>query len=366
MTDPNAAPDVVASPTSSNDNPAVVEKIQGSLDTFNDVEPSPAPEPAAKPAEPAGELAPAPAPAAEGGEKSAEATGGKVKPAPEAAAPTGASTLPAAYRRSAKARDWSDAEIDGFFNANPDLAIKTFQKMHESRVKEVSEWAAMGRQARSAQQPPPPAPAAAPQASTPAPADPMAALKPIDITASAKALAEKFGNEDLLSEVIGTLAGPLNAAIIAVQPLLQQAKAQQAVAVQTQVENLGRAVEGFFTSKDMEPFKDIYGTDKTLTPERITARQKVLEMADALVAGAQMQGRRLSVEEALALAHDATASPVKEKVIREQIQRSVTERSRGLTLRPTNRGTPATNDGPPRDRQELLNRAKERLENAFG
>lgn len=337
--------------------PDVVENVQGKLDAFNAETPDP---------EPAGEPAAKPTPAAEGGEpKPAE----RAQPKPATAAVAPASTLPAAWRRSAQARQMTDAEIDAFWAADPMTAAKVFEGIHKSRVAEVNEWAELGRKNKAAAAPAqaPAAGAPAPSTPAPAPADPTAALKPISVTDTVKALADKYGNEELLTEVIGSLAGPLNAAIAAVQPLLAQAKQQQATAAQSQMEGLGRIIEGFFTSKEMEPFKTVYGTEKTMTPETIQARNRVLEMADALVAGAQMQGRRLSVEDALALAHDATASDIKEKIIRDQIAAAVTTRSKGLTLKPTNRGTsPLDQSRPPRDRAELMSRAQERLESVFG
>ena len=372
MADPVAAPAApVEAPspspapspsTSSSDSPAIVASIQGKLDAFNDStpDPTPAPAPAPKPADDSkpnvGEPA-KPAPAAEGGDKPTAGAGEKPIEAPAAAAPE-ASTLPAAYRRSAKAREWTDAEIDAFFTKDPELALRTLGKIHESRVQEVNQWAAMGRQAR----PQPSTPELvkpAVVAPTPTPAPELAALSPIDV----KAMVAKYGNEALLTE----LTTPLNAAIAAVQPLLAQAKQQQAQAVQVQMETLGRMVEGYFTSKDMEPYKDVYGAIGNMTNPQLEARQKVLEMADALVAGASMQGRQLKVEEALALAHDATASDLKTKILRDQIAKSAQTRAQGLTLRPTNRGkSPLDRSGPPRDRQELVNRAEERLAAAFG
>ena len=90
----------------------------------------------------------------------------------------------------------------------------------------------------------------------------------------------------------------------------------------------------------------------------------MLEMADALVAGAGQQGRRLSVEDALTLAHDSLTVGVRTQTIRDQIRSQVTTRQKGITLRPGTRGT-EKKDGPPRDRAELQQRTADRLARAF-
>jgi hypothetical protein len=183
-------------------------------------------------------------------------------------------------------------------------------------------------------------------------------LTPINILA----MVEKFGNQELIEQ----LAGPLNAAIAVVQPLLKSAQAAQEQTKQAQVEQLGKTVQEFFTSKDMAPYAKAYGTDlRALTSDQVETRGKVLEMADALISGAEFQGRKLSAQDALVLAHDSIASGMKETVIRDQIRSKVEKRARGITLKPTAQGQKA-GSGPPRDRQELLGRTEDRLSAAFG
>jgi hypothetical protein len=280
-----------------------------------------------------------------------------VVPVEEAAPATPAvSTLPAAYVRTAKARGWTDQEIADFTKASPDLSMKTFERMHESRTKEIQEWAELGRKVRqtpaqvTAQ---PVVPSVVPVTS----AGP-AVLAPINVPD----MVAKFGNQELIE----ALAGPVNAAIAALGPIVQGARSAQETAVKTQKETLGKIVHDFFTAKEMVPFAASYGTDEAvLTAPQITTRQSVLEMADALLAGAAFQGRRLSVQEALTLAHDSVSSGIKESTIREKIRTSVTRREKQITLKPTATGRRAAG-GPPRDRQELIGRTEERLAQAFG
>jgi hypothetical protein len=352
------APEVEAAPTEApdalrmSDNPTLVEKVQKNLDAFEGVvtdasaETPDGNEPVETPAK-----TPAKAPDGNASDEviSAEVPDKKPDEKPVAAAAKTASTLPAAYRRSAKAREWTDEEIDGFYSQSPELAIKTFERLHDSRVKEVEQWAELGRKAKS--QAPAPAP-------TPEPAaDPLAALKPLDV----KAMVEKFGNEELISE----LAGPVNAAIAALQPLMKDAIAARQIAQQTQKDALAKSIGDFFANPDMKAYSDVYGTDwASLTAKQWDVRNRVLEVADSLIAGAQLQGRAVSVAEAMTLAHETVAGQFKEKVIREQLRQTVTQRGRGLTLKPSNRGSiPA---GPPTTRTEMESRAADRLREVFG
>jgi hypothetical protein len=272
------------------------------------------------------------------------------------AAPAADTTLPAAYHRTAKARGWTDQEISDFHKANPDLAIKTFERMHESRTKEINEWAELGRKNRT----PAPGASASPAPSPAAPAaPPTAALKPINVAE----MVEKYGNQELIE----ALAGPLNQAIEALTPIIAETNRNQATAKQTAQEGLNKTIQGFFGSAEMKPFAAIYGPASfaAKTPEQAAKFEKVLETADALISGAAFQGRTLDVSEALVLAHDSVASGVKETVIRDAIRKDVTKRGKGITLRPTAQGR-RTAGGAPRDRQELLQRTEDRLAGAFG
>lgn len=141
----SAAPVTETPASRSSDDPKIVDAIQEHLNAFNDlVEDGDTP---AVPAEtPAAEEKPE-----EGDETPPPNETEEPKPKTEEAAPALAdSTLPAAYFRTAKARGWTDEEITQFHKANPDLSLKTFERMHESRTKEIQEWAELGRKNRPA------------------------------------------------------------------------------------------------------------------------------------------------------------------------------------------------------------------------
>jgi hypothetical protein len=361
MADPETPAVATETPASRlSDDPKIVDAVQAHLDAFDDIVTPDTPEVKETPA---AEAAPAGATPKAIEESPSEPVDKNVRtseevptePTKEAAAAP-ASTLPAAYVRSAKARGWTDEEIQSAVELNPDKALQTFERMHTSRTQEINEWAELGRRVRNQGQTGAPAPASS---SAPAPAvTPTAALQPINV----KETAEKFGNEELIE----ALAGPVNAAIKALQPIMQTAAQAEAQAKRAAQEALGKTVQDFFTHTSMAPYSEAYGKGEwgKLTPAQQETRQKVLETADALIAGAAFQGRKLSVQDALTLAHDSVSAPVKETVIRDQLKAAVKKRAAGITLKPTAQGR-AAQGGPPSSKAELMTRTEDRLAKAF-
>jgi len=87
-----------------------------------------------------------------------------------AASESDAPTLPAAYRRSLKAAEWTDEEIDQAAKTQGAGFLSFAKKVHESRNAEVNRWAELGRAAKT-------------QQTAVTPTDPFAALKAVDIEA---------------------------------------------------------------------------------------------------------------------------------------------------------------------------------------
>ena len=260
---------------------------------------------------------------------------------------TTTTNIPEAYRRSAKARGWSDKEIEDFGNTQPELALQTLERIHTSRVEEVNDWANRGRQLK------------ADEGTTEPTETPATTLIPIDTAA----LIETYGNEELIKGIVD----PINKAIASLSPVVEDARVAQEQAVKTRQEALMTTIDKFFGAESMAPYNELYGkTWDALTDTQRSTRDSVLEMADALVAGARAQGRILSVDNALLLAHDATTTTMKEKIIRDGVREQVTERAASLTLKPNVRGQTPDPAAPPRNREELLSRADGWLAKAFG
>ena len=327
-------------PLSTLDNPEAVSKVQEQLDAFNageEVTPAKA------------ENTETPEEVADEGEQKPEVVPTEKKPEPAAKA----STVPAAYRRSLKSREWTDEEIDGFYTQNPEAALRTFEKIHESRKQELAQWAAIGRQHQAAAKP-------AGEAGAPAPKnDPIAALKPIDV----KALAEKLGSDE---ESVRELVAPINAVVESLKPLVQQAQAAAQIAAQQERDSLGKQVDSFFVGDEVKEYSEIYGGDRTsLSQDQINARLRVCQIADSLVAGAKVQGHEITIDEALALAHESVSGIHKEKVIRERIKKDLKQREKSISLKPTHRGD-SPNQGAPKNRDEMVSRTSSRLQEVFG
>lgn len=228
---------------------------------------------------------------------------------------TPATTLPAAYVRSLKALEWTDEEIAEASKV-PNF-ITTAAKLHASRNKQVSEWAEAGRKARQ--------PAATTDASQTQSQVAPSVMAPID----AKALKAQYGDDKL----IDVLVGPVNKMIERINGMLPQVEQTQKRAHQAELEMLGQQIDTFFKSPELKPYAKHYET-----PE---AKNKVLETADALIAGARLQHRNLSLGEALQLAHDSASGAVKTETVRSGIKKQLKTRAQGFTLKPTARGTTA-------------------------
>jgi len=254
-----------------------------------------------------------------------EAAGGDETPEP--------STPPAAWQRSLKARGWSDDEISAFWGQNPEMAAKVFERVHTSRNAELTEWARLGREAKKQHgllpDPSVDAPETKPQPKATEGVLP-GGFQPLD----AKVLAEQGGIELPVAEAlvgpINELVGQFNQVLPIVRQNVESTKNSAQAALQ-------QVVDGFFGGDDMQSFAEFYGDGERLTDDQLAKRGEVLETADALVAGATLQGRGLTVPEALTMAHDMVAIEHRDQIARRDLKKKVRRRAKGLSLRPSQR-----------------------------
>lgn len=241
--------------------------------------------------------------------------------------------IPAAYRRSLKAYQWSDSEIDAAAKANPEGFLKMAEKIHMNRVQETQRWADLGRKERT----------------TPAPA-PKAEAKKFD----AAALRAKYGNEPFI-DAMELQHSQLEEA----RAFMSSSRERQAA---QELESLTKQVDGYFSSKELEPYHDHYGkSGQTLSDKQLAERQKVLETADLLISGARSMGRPITLDEALTMAHDSVSSPIAAKVAVKKIETQVKARQQQITLRPGSRA-PAPKAA---DRKDLEGKVKGSLAKIF-
>lgn len=270
---------------------------------------------------------------------------------PEAVADPNAPTLPAAVRRSLKAYEWTDEEIDQNLRVLGPSFIATAQKLHNTRNQETAKWAEIGRAQR--QQPPP----------TPDPAKVAERSQPIP-KLDAEALKEHYGDDALIDKILG----PVNAAIDRLnEEVLPTVRQTQQASQQAEQRALFNAIEGFFTSKEIKNgYGELYGEagQPTFSQTHVDARNKVLEMADALIVGAAKQGRNLDLNSALTLAHDSVSGDYKGKAAKKELQASLQKRERGISLRPGNKSTPVA-DKKANSREDIEKRVGKRLADVF-
>lgn len=237
-----------------------------------------------------------------------------------------APTLPDAYVRSLKSRGWTDETIASDYQKLGVGFLDFAERTHRSRNEETAQMAAMGRKARDENAPTQPQQRQQQIAETPS------GLKPID----AAKLKEKYGEDETM---IDEIVGPVNAAIEHINKILPAVQQTQQRSQQAESEMLGQRVNEFFAGKELEPYKEVYGNPATatLSGEHVAARNKVLELADALLVGAKLQRRDLSLGEAMQMAHDAVSGDFKEQAVRTTIKKELKQRNQSITLKPTAR-----------------------------
>jgi len=272
-------------------------------------------------------------------------------PAKQPPAPAAGPTLPDAIRRSLHAYEWSDEDIDDGFKANPAGFLTFAQKMHNSRTNELKQWANIGRQAAQRAQA---GPVESPSATVPmAPAN--SGFQPIDIDG----LVKEFGNEELVRQIaspVNTVIEQINSIFPDLQKGVEEIRAARLQTVSTQIES-------FFTGEPLKAFADFYGVRATATEDQMGNRAQVLQTADALRTGAAYQGRDLSVEESLALAHDLVSAEFHKQVVRKEVRAQVQRRSNGLSVKP--QGSAPAKTGPAASRNQLEQNVKDRLNKVF-
>lgn len=280
-----------------------------------------------------------------GTEEEQDAQEAAATPTPVAVNPPAAGTaptLPAAHRRSLIARGYTDQEIDADLKNVGSKFLEMAERVHRGRSAEIADWATAGRQAKATAQQQQPV--------TPQQQVPASGLQPLD----AAKLKEQFGDDKL----IDALVGPVNAAIAKLNTALPVVQSVQQRSQQAETEALVRHVDGFFGSKDLEPFKQIYGDNANFATDqtKIAARNKVLEMADALITGAGYQGRSLTLGEAMTMAHDSLSSDYKIQAARTQIKQQLQQRNKGISMKPQGRANNAAG----------LNGTRKSVENTVG
>ena len=225
-------------------------------------------------------------------------------------------TLNDAYYRAAVHQGWEPEDIKEFFEANPELAIKTFAKIHESTNKLSSEFARLGRVTPTKGQ---------------QRVEPKADDKKSDGDSDLAALKEQYGDDSAVAKMFQNMQTKLDA-ITKLEPEPQQQEQEEIDPI-----ILGR-IEKFWIDPAMKPYAEFYGEGKDeakLTIGQSDNRYKVLETADSIVLGCQSQGRKITLEQAMESAHLLVSESVREGAIRKELTTKIKKRAKGVTLKPS-------------------------------
>ena len=225
--------------------------------------------------------------------------------------------LPDAYYRAAIHQGWKPEEIKEFFEANPELAIKTLAKNHEATNKISSEFARLGRVELS-------------KGSEAKTVTEATKAKAADGEIDLAALKEQYGGDSAVVKAFTVMQTKLDTAREAFPDKQeQQEELDPAVVIR---------IQKFFVDPTLKPYADFYGEGKDegkLTRDQSDNRYKVLETADSIVLGCQKQGREITLEEALESAHLLVSESVREKALRIELTAKVVKRAKGVSLRPS-------------------------------
>jgi len=233
----------------------------------------------------------------------------------------------AAYR-AAIHQGWKPDEIKEFFEASPELAIRTFSKIQESTTKLSNDFANIGR-------------AKMKSANKPADSQPADTAKKVDLDA----LKEEYGADSSVVKAIEALQAsiPVNTIPSGVTTQAQPQDTQPALDPRVEV-----MVNQFFTSDALKPYEDFYGKGKdvnNLTLQQNKNRWAVLDKADEIIVGAAEMGRPVTVDEAMDMAHLLVSADVQKQAVRAELKAKIVKRSKGLSLKPAkNKGVAPAKD----------------------
>lgn len=258
-------------------------------------------------------------------------------------------TIPDAYRRSLKAYGWQDDEIDNSYGQLGDSFLKTAERIHNNRNRELAEWAAAGRKQRQE---------TAESSEDSGQSQAVQKLQPVD-TAKLK---EQWGDD----EVIDSIVGPVNQAIEHINNIVPQLEQGQRAAEDAEIERINRDVDRFFSDESLQPYHELYGTDSgSLNEKQVENRTKVLDTAWNLMAGAAALNRDApALKDALTMAHDMVASEFKEQITKANIKKQATKRKKSMSMKPTSRTASRPRFGKP-SRNELESKVRNKLSEVF-
>jgi len=275
-------------------------------------------------------------------------------------------SIPDAYVRAAVHQGWEKADVDELVKANPELALKTLTSCYNSVTAAGKEWSALGRARIDSLR-------EAAETGNVEPED--ASIEPL-----LSKLKESYADDPLIDVVSKLLKA--NAAKPKASTPVANNQQQQVDLYRTETQratasanaSIDQRVNSFFSDTNMGPYEEFYGklslsqTVGDLANGQQLHRAQVMEEAECIMTGMRMRGIDLPIEQVLEKAHLIVTEPIREQVIRNDLKKKATNRTK--TLRPSKSkksGSAATqgNNVKPRNRQELLSKVGQKLAQTF-
>ncbi len=153
----------------------------------------------------------------------------------------GSVMLPSGHRRAALARGYTNEEVDFYLKSDPKEAVTRFEKIFNEWQETSVRYSDAGRKLREAQQ----SAAEREQGTEVKTATEKVASEPL-APIDAKALIEKYGQEELINDLVG----PLNASIVQINSVADRLASSEEFLQSTKQNALGDAIQEFFMSKD--------------------------------------------------------------------------------------------------------------------
>lgn len=274
--------------------------------------------------------------------------------------------LPENLYRAAIHSDWTPEEIQEFYQANPEKALKTFKKIYTSTNDVSRTYAELGKvQMKQTQD-------ALTTEQEKANAE-KNEYKGVDIAA----LEKQFGESD--PAVLAILKAQDERSRLLHDEIVELKKAGASQSRETGLSNdqrqIVRDVNAFFGDKDfLEAYGDFYGKvesgqnwGEVLTGEQHERRRKVCVEADQIKAGAALRDIDMDRSEALRRAHAYVSDEVKEQAIRNGLRKKTVKRNKGITVKSTGRKPVETGEtSEKKSEKKLEGKVKGYLKKAFG
>lgn len=254
-----------------------------------------------------------------------------------------APTLSPLLMQAAMRNGWPKEDAEEFFQADPERAVKTFDRLLENYNNLSAEYGKLGmggamppvapNHGMLPGMPPQPQPLAQPP-QPPAPTQSVAreVLQEVFGKEGLEELKDKY-DEDFVNDALKPMAKKFADKLDeVVAPLQQQVDQYEADQVRQQC-------FGFLDNLD-PAFNEFYGEGQDINKLEMgqqTARAELFQEADHIRAGMQLHGLQPSLTECLERAHLRVAHKHTSTIERKKITQSVKKRSQGITHRPSQR-----------------------------